>query len=171
MQHLSALPLQLDPLVAEARRRARRRRLLLVVALVAALGGAAGLTLHLTGSAGRGSSPVADLATFVGHWSGHTRGIDIDRSGSGREYLSDGARPVATLRFEILRVTGTPAAVDARIRVTSVHLFVRAAFGHRGPPRAGELGTLRLRHGIVSDSTTRVFFCAPKPAQKGVCGL
>jgi hypothetical protein len=169
--HLPALPLQLDPLIAEARRRAGRRRLLLAAALVATLASAAALTLRPTGGAREGASPETHLATFVGHWFGHTRGIDIDRSGSGREYLSDGARPLATLTFKILGVKGTPAAADARIRVTSVHISDRRAFGHRGPPRVGELGSLRLRRGIVSDSTTGVYFCAPKPAQKGACGL
>jgi hypothetical protein len=170
--HIRALPLQIDPLIAEARRRATVRRLVLFAVLIAAAsGGTAFGRLRSTGGAGTASSPQARLATFVGHWFGHTRGIDITGSGLGREYLNDGARPVAALTFEVRGVTGTPTAADAQIRVTSVRIFERHAFGHRGPPRVGELGSLLLWNGIVTDSTTRVYFCAPKPAEKGVCGL
>jgi hypothetical protein len=117
-----------------------------------------------------GRSGHGRLAVFVGHWSGHTRGIDIHDSGRGREYINSGAPPVATLTFNVLRVTGTPAEADARIRLTSVRIFDRTAFP-RGQPHVGEVGTLRLRHGIVTDTITHVFYCAPKPAEKATCGL
>jgi uncharacterized protein DUF4232 len=48
--HVPALPLELDPLIAEAKQRARRRRLLGVAALLAA--GATGVGLMLSGGAG-----------------------------------------------------------------------------------------------------------------------
>jgi hypothetical protein len=118
-----------------------------------------------------GGSDRGGLATFVGHWSGHTRGIDISRSGSGREYLGSGAAPVAKLTFKVLAVTGSATAAVAQIRVASVHIFDPSALGRRTSPRVGELGRLRLRHGVVTDSITRATFCAPKPAKMGICGL
>lgn len=126
-----------------------------------------GVLLAALALAGCGGSGRGRLAIFVGHWWGHTRGIDVHGSGRGREYINSGAPPVATLTFDVLRVTGTPAAADARIRLTSVRIFDRTAF-RRGRPRVGEFGTLRLRQGIVTDSITRVFYCAPKVDK---CGL
>ena len=55
---------------------------------------------------GCGGADDARLATFVGHWWGHTRGIDVYRSGRGKEYIGTGAARLATLTFDILRVTG-----------------------------------------------------------------
>ena len=109
---------------------------------------------------GCGGPDGAHLTTFVGHWHGHTRGIDVYRSGRGKEYIGSGAPAIATLTFDVLRVTGTHVVADARIRVTSVRIIDRSAF-FGSLPHAGELGTLRLRHGIVTDSITRVYYCAP----------
>jgi hypothetical protein len=86
--------------------------------------------------------------------------MDIYGSGRGKEYVWGGPRRLVTLTFDILRVAGTPAAADARIRVTSVRVVDRRAFFGLRPHR-GEFGTLRLRRGIVTDSTTNVFYCAP----------
>jgi hypothetical protein len=47
--HVPALPLEADPLIAEAKQRARRRRLIAAAALLAA-GGVAGGVLALGGS-------------------------------------------------------------------------------------------------------------------------
>jgi hypothetical protein len=88
------------------------------------------------------------------------RGIDVYRSGLGKEYAGRGRHQLVTLTFKVLRVTGTPSVADARIRVTSARVFKKGAyFGFL--PHAGEIGTLRLRHGIVTDSVTRVMYCAP----------
>jgi hypothetical protein len=110
--------------------------------------------------AGCGGADDARLTTFVGHWHGHTRGIDVYPSGRGKEYIGNRTPPIATLTFRVLGVTGTPGVADARIRVTSVRIFHRSAF-FGSLPHTGQLGTLRLRHGIVTDSTTRVVYCAP----------
>jgi len=113
--------------------------------------------LALTGC---GGADDAHLTTFIGHWQGLTRGIDVYRSGRGKEYIGSGTPAIATLTFEILRVTGTPSVADAHIRVTSVRIAARTAF-FGSLPHTGEFGTLRLRHGIMTDSITRVFYCAP----------
>jgi hypothetical protein len=88
------------------------------------------------------------------------RAIDIYHSGFGKEYAGRGRYRLVTLTFKVLRVTGTPGVADARIRVTSARVFERGAyFGFL--PHVGELGTLQLRNGTVTDSITRVVFCAP----------
>lgn len=109
---------------------------------------------------GCGGADDARLTTFVGHWHGYSRGLDVYRSGRGKEYIGAGTPPIATLTFEVLRVAGTRVIAAAHIRVTSVRITHRSAlFGFL--PHKGELGTLRLRHGIITDSTTRVLYCAP----------
>jgi WD40-like Beta Propeller Repeat len=51
-EHVSRLPLALDPLIAEAKRRARQRRFLVALGAVILVGLAAGLTLGLPSSGG-----------------------------------------------------------------------------------------------------------------------
>jgi hypothetical protein len=109
---------------------------------------------------GCGGADDARLTTFVGHWQGHSRGMEVFRSGRGREYIGKGASPIVTLTFDVLRVAGTRGVADARIRVTSVRIVKRSAF-FGSLPHEGEFGTLRLRHGIITDSITRVFYCGP----------
>lgn len=158
--------LRIDPLIADARQRARRRRLLLIAALLAA---ALGTTLALRSSGDPGASrslPPAALSAFLGHWWGHTRGIDVYGSGRGKEYINGGARPVLTLAFNVLGISGRQRTVVARIRVTAVRILDRSAVGTL--PYIGEIGTLRLRRGIVTDSITRGFYCASSVDQ---CGL
>jgi hypothetical protein len=86
--------------------------------------------------------------------------MDVFRSGLGKERIGSGARPIARLTFDVLRVAGTSGVAAARIRVTSVRIANRGAF-FGSLPYKGEFGTLQLRHGIITDSTTRVVYCAP----------
>ena len=113
--------------------------------------------LALTGC---GGADDAHLTTFIGHWQGHTRGIDVYRSGRGEEYIGNRRAPITTLTFEVLQVTGTPNVATAQIRVTSVRIANGTAF-FGSLPHTGELGTLQLRRGIITDSTTRIRYCAP----------
>lgn len=110
---------------------------------------------------------VATLRTFVGYWWGHGRGLRIDRFGRGREFeraTLDTPPFNASLRFRIVVVGGSRTAADARFRVLSVrnvnHTFPRI--------RIGQLGTLRLRHGVVTDGLTHGTYCAPHVDR---CGL
>ncbi|HJU37752.1 MAG TPA: hypothetical protein VJ716_10090 [Gaiellaceae bacterium] len=146
-----------------------------VLALLVLLAIAAGATVGVLASHGSRdgkalASSRAGLGTFLRHyWWGHGRLFVIHRSGRGVEKLRTyAARPpvYASLRFEVVGVTGTPATADARIRVTSVrnphHVLSRRQL------RAGMLGDLRLRHGVIIDSITHATFCAPNVDR---CGL
>ena len=106
----------------------------------------------------------------MGHWSGHTRGLDIASDGRAREYVNvvGFARPLA-IRFRILRVYGTGDDAVARVRVTSVagsRGILKLA--HRPNLRADDAGNLLLKHGVITDGLTREVFCAP---QVDKCGL
>jgi hypothetical protein len=111
---------------------------------------------------------LASLRTFVGYWWGHTRGLDIHRSGLGSERVATHSPrlPVyGIVRFRVTGITGTQAAAAARIRVTSVQT---AGDGTFAGIRAGRRGELRLGHGVVTDTITHVSYCAPKVDR---CGL
>lgn len=51
----------------------------------------AALLVGLPVAGGANRAVNARLTTFVGHWRGHSRGLDIFRSGHGREYIGSGA--------------------------------------------------------------------------------
>jgi hypothetical protein len=117
-----------------------------------------------------GGSDRSTPNRFAGHWSGHTRRLEISHDGRGREIVDDGCcSRVVTARFRLLHVSGTPAKAIATIRFTfaRVDKGVLAAL-HRRPPHAEQLGTLRLERGVVTDEVTKVTFCAMNVDK---CGL
>lgn len=113
--------------------------------------------------------PRASLATFVGYWGGHTRGLRISAAGRGSEYASDGCCMRAyDLAFEILRVTGTVTRATATYRVTR---FKRYPIFDRPIMHVGQVGELRLRNGVVTNRESDDFFCSdPAWGATGVCG-
>lgn len=151
-----------------------KRRLVIVLALLVFIGVCLALIVliggHGSGSDGKvATSKPASLNTFARYWWGHGRGLNIHRSGRGlestRTYVA-GPPYSATLRFDVISVSGSPGAAAARIRVTSVR-DSHHTLSHAGI-RVGQLGTLRLRHGVVTDSLTHISYCGP---QVDRCGL
>lgn len=131
-------------------------RQLVVVALLAC-----GLTAcdHSShhGAQGR-SGHRATSGPFAGRWYGHTRRLLISRVGRGLEIVDDGCcSRVVTLRFRILRVRD--AVVTVKVITARVDRSVFASL-HRPIPKTGQVGTLRLRHGVVTDRLTAATFCA-----------
>lgn len=115
-------------------------------------------------------SSRARLNTFARYWWGHGRGLDIHRSGRGREFARTyNSRPpyYVTLTFRVIRVSGSRTAAGARIRIISVRAW-NHYLPHARRIRVGALGTLRLRRGVVTDSLTQATYCAPNI---GRCGL
>jgi hypothetical protein len=100
---------------------------------------------------------------FAGHWWGHTRGLEINADGRGREIVDDGCcSRVVTARFRILRVDGTSSNAVARIKFSFVRLNKAViAENHVRPFKSGQVGTLRLSRGVITDGLTTVTFCAP----------
>jgi hypothetical protein len=130
---------------------------------------AVALTLVPYASCGGAHEATTTAGPFAGHWWGHTRGLDITRAGTGREFVDGGGYRLITVRFRVLETKGSPRRAVARVKVT----FARAdkeimAELHRRPPRVGQLGTLRLRNGVIRDELTNVTFCAPTVDK---CGL
>jgi hypothetical protein len=109
-----------------------------------------------------GGDHRATSGPFAGTWNGHTRRLVISPDGLGREIVDDGCCfRVVTARLRLLRVKGTPAKAVARFKFTSIRVDKGVfAENYIRPPKVGEVGTLRLRHGIVTDDLTTVTFCA-----------
>jgi len=99
---------------------------------------------------------------FAGYWWGHTRGLQIDADGRGREIVDDGCcHRVVTARFRILRVNDASSNVVAHVKFSFVRLDEAVfAKNHVRPFKSGQVGTLSLRRGVVTDGLTRVTFCA-----------
>jgi hypothetical protein len=102
------------------------------------------------------SVPRASLATFFGHWGGHTRGLQISAAGRGHEELYDGCCvPEYKMTFQILSVTGTLTQAAASYRVTRFKHYPG------GPNvRVGQIGKLLLRNGIVTNPLSDDYFCS-----------
>jgi hypothetical protein len=99
---------------------------------------------------------------FAGIWDGHTRRLVIRADGRGREIVSSGCcTPVVTARFRLLKVSGTPETEVAIIKFIAVRVNKGIfAESHRPPPRAGQVATLRLARGVITDVATTGTFCA-----------
>jgi hypothetical protein len=112
-------------------------------------------------------APRATLATFAGAWGGHTRRLLIAPGGRASEITDSGCCVRAyTLTFRIRSVSGTLTHAVATYRVTSYR---------RGDMpltlRAGDVGKLTLKNGIVTNTLTRVYFCSdPAWGATGACG-
>jgi hypothetical protein len=127
------------------------------------------LRSEVTGEQATKSPPrSATLATFVGGWGGHTRGLSITSSGRGREGANDGCcTRVYDLTFQIVSVSGTLTRATAAYRVTS---FKRYVAGVR-TLHVGAVGKLVLRDGVVTNTVTDDFFCSdPAWGATGACG-
>ena len=107
---------------------------------------------------------------FAGFWSGHTRRLEINPEGRGREIVDDGCcYRVITARFRFLHVKGAPTNAVATIKFTFVRVDKPAfAENHIRPFKSGQVGTLRLQRGVVTDDLTTVTFCAENVDK---CGL
>ena len=123
-----------------------------------------------SGSAAVSARPPrsASLATFAGRWGGHTRGLSITSSGQGREFADSGCcHHEYRLTFRILSVHGTLTRATAVYRVTSFRRYERGIKALR----VGDVGKLRLRNGIVTNTLTDDFFCSdPAWGATGACG-
>jgi hypothetical protein len=74
---------------------------------------------------------------------------------------------VINLSFRLSRVRGTYSVAHARARITHVHVFTRGIL-HPGPPHVGQVGTLRLKRGIITEPFLGGIYC--DEAQQGNCG-
>jgi hypothetical protein len=107
------------------------------------------------------------LATFAGGWSGHDRGMSINRWGRGYEQLNSGAGcPCFGMAFQLSDVRGTNSFAAAT--ATVIRLY-GTKNGYPAPsplPRIGQRGPIQLRSGIIIESLTRIDYCGTLPRAK-----
>lgn len=128
------------------------------------------VTLVLAGSsAAAETARPATLATFAGHWSGHTRSLTISRRGRAAEAISSGCcDPVVNLDFRLSHPRGTAEDATALATVTAVWVRDRSAYSAKSPaPRVGERRLIRLRNGVITESLTGTDYCAPGVSKCG----
>jgi hypothetical protein len=139
------------------------RTLILVVLLVTPAGAAA----HDAGT------PPATLATFAGYWSGHTRGLQITRTGHAQENVDDGCcHRVVNIQYELSDPRGVTSDATVRARVTAVRLYNKAIYwtNRSRRPRVGQVARLRLKNHVITDPITDQIFCGLRARPIGRCG-
>lgn len=112
----------------------------------------------------------AGLDVFAGRWFGHVRSLRITASGRASMKVNIGCcTHVINLSFQLSRVRGTYSSARARARVTRVHVFEKRLVGASGGPRVGQVGTVRLKRGVITESFLGWNFCG-ESAPPGYCG-
>jgi alpha-tubulin suppressor-like RCC1 family protein len=112
----------------------------------------------------------ATVDVFAGQWGGHERGLRISRSGLAKMVVYLGCcTHVINLSFHLSRVRGTYSFARARARITHVHVFTRGIL-HPGPPHVGDVGTVRLKGGIITEPFLGGIYCDVPNALRGNCG-
>jgi alpha-tubulin suppressor-like RCC1 family protein len=124
--------------------------------------GVRGIDKPATGKAG--------LDVFAGRWSGHERGLTISRKGRAKMVVYIGCcNHIIDLWFKLSHIRGTYSVARARARVTRVHVFDRDFVGN-GAPHVGQVGTLRLKRGIIVEPFTGNYYCDAPRGLNGDCG-
>ncbi len=110
------------------------------------------------------------LDVFAGRWFGHVRSLRITTKGRASMRVNIGCcTRIINLSFRLSRVRGTYSSARARARVTRVRVFEKSLVGRSGGPRVGQVGTLRLKRGIITESFQGWNFCG-ESSQPGSCG-
>jgi Regulator of chromosome condensation (RCC1) repeat len=119
----------------------------------------------------RPASGKASLDVFAGRWGGHERLLRITPTGHATMivYVSCCIH-VINLSFRLSHVRGTYTSASAQVQVTQVHVFAKSLFPHGSAPHVGELGTLRLNNGVITEPFLGEIYCDDARGQTGYCG-
>jgi hypothetical protein len=117
----------------------------------------------------------ATIDVFAGQWGGHERSLRITPSGRAKMVVYDVAccTHIINLSFRLSRVRGTYTSARARARITHVHVFTRSWFRRGRPPHVGQVGTLRLKRGIITEpfiGGVYAIYCDEANGLQGNCG-
>lgn len=138
------------------------------------------IALSLVASAVLMVAPLAAAASvFSGKWYAHDASLRITRGGVATERIwayvfcatSKGPGPVdyLTMRFRLSALKKRQGVWTARDRVTRTRNNCRLDTAHRRL-HVGELGQIRLRHGVIREALSGLHYCDPAEARKGACG-
>ena len=113
----------------------------------------------------------ASLDVFSGQWAGNERSLRITPAGRATMVVYLGCcTHVINLAFRLSHVRGTYTSANARAEVTDVHVFTKSLFPHGSAPHVGQVGILRLRHGVITEPFLDGLYCDEAQEQRGYCG-
>jgi hypothetical protein len=113
----------------------------------------------------------ASLDVFGGRWGGHERGLRITPAGRATMVVYLGCcTHVINLAFRLSHVRGTYTSASARAQITQVHVYAKSLFPHGSAPHPGQVGTVRLDHGIITEPFLGGTYCDDANAQQSNCG-
>ncbi|WP_143268732.1 hypothetical protein [Amycolatopsis vastitatis] len=113
--------------------------------------------------------PPITLTTFAAEWGGHTRLLAITKDGLATEHIDDGCcTPVIDLTFRLSQPRGTPEYATATATVTSVTLLNWPT--DLKAPTVGQTGTLKLRHGVITEPFSGTTYCSLTEQVRNTCG-
>lgn len=116
------------------------------------------------------ASGKATVDVFAGYWGGHERSLRITRKGRGKMVVYLGCcTHIINLSFQVFHVRGTYSTARARARVTHVHVFTKPD-AVTDFPHVGEVGTLKLKAGVIVESFLGGYYCDDGRMQESYCG-
>src|SRR5438876_3748390 len=130
-EHVPALPLDLDPLIAEAKQRARRRRLLLAACLLAAAAASSAVALR---------SPARPLAPVVAPPTCHSAQLRLALTSGGVAGGTVGdAFTFANTSNAVCMLSGWPRVRlmlrNGRLVTLQPHDLIASGYSSNNPPR------------------------------------
>jgi len=122
------------------------------------------------------STAKVTLATFAGHWTGHTRGMSISRRGIVKERVDDGCcTHLFSARYKLSDPRGSAAHPVVTATVTRAEVPDPSLFSKAFPaPRVGQKTTFRIRHTeqaeILTVTKRGVTYCRHVVGEASPCG-
>jgi hypothetical protein len=108
--------------------------------------------------------------TFAFDWTAHTSSLKINASGFVTESVGDGCcDPVIDMTYQLSnpRVRAGIASATARVLSVDVHPGWSSP---KAPPRVGDIGTVTIDNGLLTESFNGFVFCDSTQSQAGKCG-
>ena len=117
------------------------------------------------------ASGKAPLDEFAGQWGGHERVLRITPTVQATMVVDVSCCiHVINLAFRLSDVHGTYTSTSARAQITQVHVFDKSFFLRRGAPHVGQVRTLRLNDGVITEPFLGEDYCDAARGQTGYCG-
>jgi Domain of unknown function (DUF4232) len=114
--------------------------------------------------------PGEGLAAFVGDWSGHTRRLTVAPDGTANVVVDDGCcRRVYSSTMKLSNGRGTVIDGSATAILTQLQV-APGALGHSPVPKVGDIKTITIRNGVLTDPFFDATFCDATVSAPGTCG-
>lgn len=107
---------------------------------------------------------------FAYDWFAHTSSLKINAAGFATESVGNGCcSPVIDLTYQLSNPKVRPGGATATARVVSVKVHSGWS-SQEAPPKVGDLGTVTINNGLLTESFNGFVFCDSTQSQAGTCG-